>query len=106
MALSILSICICGCGSGSMQDISTKAEKARTRAQLEAALGKPDKFEKVNMLGMNAESWTYKASDGEVNFTILNDKVTLTATQSKSETDSKSTKANVESRTKKKSKDQ
>ena len=57
-----------------MQDITTKAEKAKTRAQLEDALGKPDKFEKVT-LGLAFESWTYKATDGDVNFTIVNDKV-------------------------------
>lgn len=63
-----------------MQDITSRAEKAKTRQQLETALGKPDKFEKVNMLGLDAESWTYKAKDGEVNFTLLNDKVKTVVT--------------------------
>jgi len=65
---------LAGCGANSMQDITSKAEKAKTREQLESILGKPDKFEKVK-LGLSFESWTYTATDGEVNFTIVGDKV-------------------------------
>jgi len=87
-----------GCGAGTMQDITQRADKAKTRAQLEAALGKPGKFEKVKMLGVDAESWTYDASDGKVTFTILNDRVTMLGTEAK--TDSNSLKTDVKSKQK------
>jgi len=48
-----------------MQGHLTKAEKARTRAQLEAALGKPDKFEKLNSSASTRNRGLTKASDGE-----------------------------------------
>ena len=57
-----------------MQDLTRKAEKVKTKDQLETALGKPDKFVKVKM-GISFESWTYTATDGEVNFTVIGDKV-------------------------------
>ena len=96
MLVLIATMLLSGCGAGSMQDLTRKAEKARTRQQLEDALGKPDKFEKYNMLGLSAESWTYKASDGEVNFTVLNDRVKTVATLPKDEKDSKQKKLKEE----------
>ena len=75
----LLLMSLSGCGGNSMQDIATKAEKAKTRAQLEAALGKPDKFEKAK-LGVSFESWTYTATDGEVDFGIVNDKIITVGT--------------------------
>ncbi len=78
----LLLISLSGCGGNSMQDITTKAEKAKTRAQLEAALGKPDKFEKAK-LGVSFESWRYTATDGEVEFGIVNDKVITVGTMPK-----------------------
>lgn len=72
-SLAVLSVVfLAGCGRGSKQDIVKKGEKASTRAELEKALGKPDKFDKIPL----GEIWTYTASDGEVKFTILGDKVT------------------------------
>lgn len=86
-ALLLLLLPLAGCGlvgGNSMKDIATKAEKAKTREQLEAALGKPDKFEKVKF-GVALESWTYTATDGEVNFTIVNDRIQATVTVPKKE---------------------
>jgi hypothetical protein len=70
---------LAGCGSGAIQDIRTKAKNCETAAQLEKALGKPSKVSSVNILGVAAETWTYKASDGEVTYQILNGKVMLEA---------------------------
>ena len=76
--LLVLLLPLAGCGT-TMQSITSKAEKAKTREQLEAALGKPDKFEKVKV-GLSFESWTYTATDGEVNFTVINGKVQTVST--------------------------
>jgi hypothetical protein len=78
IALLALVLPLSGCGT-TMQDIALKAEKAKTKDQLEAALGKPDKFEKMKV-GVSFESWTYTATDGEVNFTVINNKVQSTVT--------------------------
>ena len=77
--LFIVLLPLAGCGGTTMQDIALKAEKAKTKDQLEAALGKPDKFEKYK-LGASVESWTYTAVDGEVNFTLVKNKVLSTVT--------------------------
>ncbi|HLX60422.1 MAG TPA: hypothetical protein VKX17_03980 [Planctomycetota bacterium] len=74
-----------GCGAGTTQDIARKAEKAKTKEELEAALGKPDKFEKHQLGGASGEQWTYKASDGEVKFVIVNGKVIIENAKQKSE---------------------
>ena len=79
-----------GCGGTTMQDIALKAEKAKTKDELEAALGKPDKFEKYK-LGKSVESWTYSATDGEVNFTVINNKVLSTVTIPKKKATSEGT---------------
>ncbi len=67
-----LMFALAGCGRGSKQDIAKKAEGIKAKADLEKALGKPDSFNKALM----GETWTYKASDGEVTFTIMGDQVT------------------------------
>jgi len=64
-----------GCGNGTKQDILKKAEGATTKAQLESKLGKPEDFSKLGPV----ETWTYKASDGEVGFLIVGDTVTVKA---------------------------
>jgi hypothetical protein len=80
--LSLL-LALSGCGAPTMQDLSTRAEKARTKEQLEAALGKPDKFEKQDILGQSVEEWTYKASDGELHFGLWNGKIKTIGTKNK-----------------------
>ncbi|HJQ55529.1 MAG TPA: hypothetical protein VJ890_01395 [Vineibacter sp.] len=57
-------------------DILKKAEGARTKADLEKALGKPTEVDKIGPV----EKWTYKASDGSVSYIIVADQVTLEAT--------------------------
>ena len=68
---------LAGC-SRSKEDIVSKAREAKTRADLERTLGKPDDIAKLGPV----ERWTYKASNGEVVFVVVGDTVTLQATGS------------------------
>ena len=70
-----------GCGAGSKQDIMAKAQNCKTKEELQKALGKPNDFNSadVPLLG-TVETWTYKASDGEVVFQIANGKVVMKVT--------------------------
>ncbi len=72
LALSLL----VSCGSPTKEDILSKTRNVATRAELEKAAGKPDDISKLGPI----EQWTYKASNGEVVFIIVGDKVTLQAT--------------------------
>ncbi len=80
----ILNILMCGlvalslaaCGSSTKEDILAKARNVSSRSELEKALGKPDDIGKLGPV----EKWTYKASNGEVIFVIIGDKVTLEVT--------------------------
>ena len=74
LACSIL-LALSGCGRASKQDISKKTSSIKTKSELESVMGKPDDFNKVGPI----ETWKYKASDGEVVFVIMGDKVTLQA---------------------------
>lgn len=64
-----------GC-SRSKEDIIETARAVGTRAQLEQALGKPSDISKLGPV----ERWTYRASNGEVVFLIVGEKVALQAT--------------------------
>ena len=76
LAMSVaMLITLSGCGNGSKQDIVKKAEGASTKSELESRLGKPQDFSSLGPV----ETWTYKASDGEVAFLIIGDKVTMKA---------------------------
>ena len=66
-----------GC-SRSKEDIVGKAREAKTRADLERVLGKPDDISKLGPV----ERWTYKASNGQVVFVVVGDTVTIQATGS------------------------
>jgi hypothetical protein len=70
LALALLAGC-----ERSTQEILDKAGKADTKAKLIDALGDPDAVNKLGPL----ESWTYKASNGEVTFVIVGDRVELQA---------------------------
>ena len=65
-----------GCGTPSMQDVMTKSKDIKKKDELQSVLGKPDKYEaaQLPMIG-STETWTYICSDGNVVFTIANDKV-------------------------------
>lgn len=71
-----LAFVLVGCGPSSKADMVSKAKDAKTRADLEKALGKPDDIGKVGPL----EKWTYKAKDGRVVFVLVGDTVTIEKT--------------------------
>lgn len=71
-------LALSGC-SDNKQDILKKAQGAGTRAQLEAALGKPSDIAKVGPV----EKWTYNASNGTVTFILAGDTVTTSVTGDK-----------------------
>jgi hypothetical protein len=72
---AIFLLALSGCGNGSKQDIVNKTSSISTKQELEKKLGKPDSFNKVGPI----ETWTYKASDGEVSFLITGDTVQMNA---------------------------
>jgi hypothetical protein len=64
-----------GCGSRTKEAMVEKARNVSTRADLEKALGRPDELTKLGPV----ETWTYRASNGQVVFLIVGDSVTLQA---------------------------
>ncbi len=74
-------VLLTACGGRTKEDLVQKAREVSTRADLEKALGKPTDIAKLGPV----ERWTYKASNGEVVFLIIGDKVTLQATGSPDE---------------------
>jgi hypothetical protein len=72
--LALVLLALAGC-SRTKEDVLKKAETAKTRAELESSLGRPDDIAKLGPM----ERWTYKASNGEVVFLIVGDTVTLQA---------------------------
>jgi hypothetical protein len=73
-ALVLAIVAVTGC-SRTKEDIVAKARTVETRAQLEKALGRPDDIAKLGPV----ETWTYRASNGDVVFLIVGDTVTLQA---------------------------
>lgn len=69
-----------GC-SRSKEDLIQKSRGVGTRVELERALGQPSDISKLGPV----EQWTYKASNGDVVFLIVGDKVTMQATMSPDE---------------------
>ena len=76
-ALAALALAIAACGSDTKHEILSKSEDAETMAELEAALGAPDDRHKMGPI----ETWTYRASDGEVTFLITGERVRLKAAE-------------------------
>ena len=72
LALALLT----SCGGSTKEDILAKSKNAATKSDLEKALGRPDDIAKLGPM----EKWTYKASNGQVVFMIVGDRVTLEAT--------------------------
>lgn len=77
--IGITAVALVACGDPSKADILAKAKNVDTRAQLEAALGRPDDISKLGPV----ETWTYNASDGSVVFIVTGDTVALQATGGK-----------------------
>jgi hypothetical protein len=70
-----LALLLAGCGPPTKEDLIAKARDVKTRTQLEKALGKADDVSKLGPI----EKWTYKASNGQVVFVLLDDTVTIEA---------------------------
>lgn len=71
----LAAVLLTACGPSSKEDLLAKARDVKTRAQLEAALGKPDNVSKLGPV----EQWTYKAKNGQVVFILLGETVTIEA---------------------------
>jgi hypothetical protein len=75
-AICLLTVfALTACGPSSKEDILAKAKDAKTRAQLETALGKPDDVSKLGPI----EKWTYRAKNGQVVFILFGETVTIEA---------------------------
>ncbi len=70
-----LALLLAGCGPPTKEDLIAKARDVKTRTQLEKALGKADDVSKLGPI----EKWTYKASNGQVDFVLLGETVTIEA---------------------------
>lgn len=77
LAVAAVAFVLAACDSKA--DLLKKTENVSTRAELRAAIGDPDDVTKVGPI----ETWTYKASDGTVTFTLAGDTVTLKTTGGK-----------------------
>jgi hypothetical protein len=73
-AMVVVLLNLAGC-SRSKEDVLARARDVKTRAELERILGRPDDIQKLGPV----ETWTYKASNGQVVFMIIGDNVTLQA---------------------------
>jgi hypothetical protein len=71
--LAALSFLLVACGPPSTAEALKKAEKVKTKSELESALGRPTEISKLGPL----ENWTYKTSDGSVSFVITGETVQL-----------------------------
>jgi hypothetical protein len=75
VAALLVGLTVVGCGSRTKEAIVEKARSVSTRAELEKTLGRPDDVTKLGPV----ETWTYKASNGQVVFLIVGETVTLQA---------------------------
>lgn len=67
---------LAACFAPSKSELLKKAQGAKSRADLEAALGQPSDVSKIGPI----EKWTYVASDGSVVFVLAGDTITFEAT--------------------------
>jgi hypothetical protein len=74
-AAAVLLLVVAACGPATKEEIVAKARDITIRAELEKALGRPTDIAKLGLV----ERWTYKASNGEVLFLLVGDRVTLQA---------------------------
>ena len=77
LLVAFAAVAVLGCGPPSQHDILKQAEGVETKQELEAKIGAPDEVDKLGPL----EKWTYRASDGEVEFVITGDNVGLKSTK-------------------------
>jgi hypothetical protein len=75
LLVALIVVGLGACGGRTKEDLLGKARDVKTRAELEKNLGRPDDIAKLGPM----ETWTYKASNGDVVFVIVGDTVTLQA---------------------------
>lgn len=76
LLLLVTAAALVGCGPPTQHDIVKKAEGIETKLALEETLGAPDEIDKLGPI----EKWTYRASDGEMEFVITGDRIALEIT--------------------------
>ena len=72
-----LMLVLAACGKPTKEEMLQKSEAAKTKAEVVAVLGQADDIAKIGPL----EIWTYRASNGRLVFTMLNNDVTLVVTE-------------------------
>jgi hypothetical protein len=77
LAIGMLLV-LAACGKPTKEELVRKSENVKTKAELEAVLGRADDITKVGPI----ETWRYKGSNGEVVFLITGNTVQLQATNS------------------------
>jgi hypothetical protein len=77
LLVAFAAVAVLGCGPPSQHDILKQAEGVETKQELEAKIGAPDEVDKLGPL----ERWTYRASDGDVEFVITGDNVGAKSTK-------------------------
>lgn len=81
VALLVLGACQGGPLAPTKADLLAKAANVKDRPGLEKALGRPDDVSKLGPI----ETWTYRAKDGEVKFTVAGETVLLSRTADREE---------------------
>ncbi len=76
LVFGISLVLVASCGGSTKEDILAKTKNVSTKADLEKAVGRPNDIAKLGPM----EKWTYTASNGQVVFLIVGDKVALETT--------------------------
>jgi hypothetical protein len=71
LLVAFAAVAVLGCGPPSQHEILKQTEGVETKQELEAKIGAPDEVDKFGPL----EKWTYRASDGDVEFVITGDDI-------------------------------
>jgi hypothetical protein len=78
LALAAL-LALAACGKPTKEELLSKSEHVKTKAELQAVLGLADDIRKVGPM----ETWRYKGSNGDVVFIIAGDTVQLQVTDTR-----------------------
>ena len=82
----VFAVLLSGCGT-TMDKVTDKAKGAKNRAELEQKLGAPIKSESATLNGKTVQTLTFKADDGEVTYTLEDDKIISVGTVEKKKGD-------------------
>jgi len=87
LLLAFAAVAVLACGPPSQHEILKQTEGVETTQELEAAIGAPDEVDKLGPM----EKWTYRASDGDVEFVITGDKVKFKSTKDRDDDEEEAT---------------